>query len=299
MVKLLQQLKNGKEVINSAETGMKALDDEDLKRLQAVLLEMLLDVLAYCRSNDIDVFLLGGSSLGAVRHHGFIPWDDDIDIGMTRLSYQLFAQSFEADMNGRYTLNAPNRSKKAITRFPKILKTDSLLDIGVSKDPAYNKVFIDIFIVDAIPMSRIHRKLKQLRCDCLEFIGSQVACEEYLDDISKKQFKSGGKLNYSLRKAVGKLFSFRSSTHWYNLVDKAVQYHKGSNLWGLPTGSRHYGGEIFDRSVFLPVSTGVFEGHEVPLVHDPDAYMRNLYGNYMQIPPPEKRQKHFVREMKL
>ena len=188
MALLLRKFKNAKDIINSANVGVKELDDESLKKLQTVLLDMMLDVLAYCRENSIDVFLLGGSSLGAVRHQGFIPWDDDIDIGMTRASYERFAQSFDADMNGKYILNAPNYSRKAITRFPKILKTESLLDIGVSKDPEYNKVFIDIFIVDAIPAGRGQRMLKQAKCDFLEFVGSQVAYVEYLDEISVKQF---------------------------------------------------------------------------------------------------------------
>ena len=299
MLKILHQLENAKDMINSADVGFQPLSDDDLKKLQKVLLEILLDVLTYCNAHGIDVFLLGGSCLGAVRHGGFIPWDDDIDIGMTRASYQKFSSGFESELGEKYILNAPNHSHKAISRFPKILKKDSFLDIGLSDNPAFNKVFIDIFIVDAIPENRFHRKLKQLRCDFLEFVGSQVAYEEYLDEISTRQFKSGGMMNYTIRKAVGKIFSFHSSSYWYSKVDSAVQYHKNSSLWGLPTGSRHYAGEVFDRSVFLPLSKGNFEGHEVPLVHDPDAYMTNLYGDYMQIPPPEKRQKHFVREMRL
>ena len=298
-MKLFKKLSDMKSVFNYQNSGLEALTSEQLQALQRTLTKMMMDVIEVCEREGIDVFLLGGSSLGAVRHQGFIPWDDDIDIGMTRESYQKFVQIFPATLAEEYELNAPNYSPTALFRFPKILKKGTYLDTGTTDDPELNKVFIDIFLVDRIPENALRRKLKGLRCDALEFISSQVAFVEYLDDYAKKRYKASGLGSYYFRRAVGRLFSFRSSTFWYGRVDKAVQYRKESRLWGLPTGSRHYFGEIFPKEVFLPVSYATFAGRRVPLVHDPDTYMKNLYGDYMQIPPPEKRQQHFVRKMQL
>lgn len=120
-----------------------------------------------------------------------------------------------------------------------------------------------------------------------------------MDDEIKKRYLSGGWTGFLIRSIVGKLFSFRNSSRWYDRIDKTVQYRKESGLLGLPTGSKHYFGENFPSEVFLPKGHGEFEGHDVPMVHDTDAYLRNLYGNYMEIPPLEKRQKHFVRSLDL
>lgn len=298
-MKLIKSLTNIKSMVNYSDPGLEEISPEQLKKLQDTLTEMMMDIIRVCEGNDIDIFLLGGSSLGAVRHNGFIPWDDDIDLGMTREAYERFIPVFEKELADRYILNAPNYSRKVLYRFPKILKKDSFMDTGTTDDPELCKVFVDIFIADHIPDGRLHRLLKGLRCNTLEFISNQVAMCEYMDESTKERLRECSPAGFVLRNAVGKLFSFRSASFWYGKVDKACRYRKKTAQSGLPTGSKHYFGEIFPDDVFLPVTYGEFEGHRVPLLHDPDTYLKNLYGNYMQIPPEEKRQKHFVRTLKL
>ena len=300
-MKLIRQLANAKEQINAVDTTgiLREISAQELRLLQNTLLEMLLDVLAVCQAHNIRVFLVGGTALGAVRHKGFIPWDDDIDIGMPRADYERFIPAFERELSDRYILNAPNYSQTVLARFPKILKKDSYLDVGMTKDKTLCKVFLDIFIADGVPENALHRKWKGLRCNFMEFVAGQVAYFEYLDDAWKRQFQTGARGSFFLRRFIGRLFSFRSSSKWYDSIDRAVRCSADTQLWGFPTGCKHYFGEIFPKTVFLPVRSGEFEGHTVPMVHDADVYLKNLYGDFMQIPPPEKRQKHFVRELRL
>ena len=201
---LIKNLTNLKNNINFDDNGLQELSQDTLRALQLTLTEMMMDVIAVCEQEGIEVFLLGGSCLGAVRHKGFIPWDDDIDIGMTRDSYQRFIPVFEKMLSDRYILNAPNYSETVLFRFPKILKKDSYLDCGTTDDPELCKVFMDIFIVDRIPENAVRRKLKGLHCDFLEFISSQVALIEYADEVTRRHYTSYGRASYLVRRIVGR-----------------------------------------------------------------------------------------------
>ena len=124
MRKLLQNIRDGRKTLQStqAERSLVALDDEKCGQLQNVLLDIYKDIDMVCRENGLTAFLCGGSALGAIRHKGFIPWDDDLDVAMTREDYIVFRKVFHRKYKDKYIINAPNYSKDAKTRFVKILK---------------------------------------------------------------------------------------------------------------------------------------------------------------------------------
>ena len=93
------------------------VSDSQRRKLQKAILEMYKDLLDVCNRYGITPYLIGGSALGAVRHEGFIPWDDDIDVGMIREDYNRFLEVFETEMATQYILNAPNYSDEPKARF--------------------------------------------------------------------------------------------------------------------------------------------------------------------------------------
>ena len=278
------------------------LSDEQLSQLKAALLEMALDVIRVCEKNHIQVMFGGGSTLGAVRHQGFIPWDDDLDLLMPRDDFNRFCSVFETQLGEKYELVAPNVGLLHKDRFPKIMKRDTVMRaVGDNSDKFPCNVFLDVFLLENVPRNKCLRYMKGFFCTGLMYLGSRVYMYEN-DNVNLRAFmcqtEAGSKVYWSTYR-IGKFFSFIPSKTWFEWIDRAVQYHRETGLLGIPTGRKHYFGEILPASVYLPASKGAFEGKEVPLPADCDTYLKNLYGDYMQIPPPEKREKHYIVELKL
>ena len=292
----------GKKIFSTAAKKSQDLitvDDELLVEMHRTMLGMYKDVAAVCDKYKIRLFLIGGSALGAVRHKGFIPWDDDMDLSMTRSDYKRFCRIFEKELGDKYILNAPNYSPYAKNRFPRILKKDShLRTIIDNNDPELQKIFIDLFILDNCPNNPVLRKIKGTYCNFLLVMSWLVYIYENRDERLKDFLTSAGTANYYVRIAAGKLFSFRRSYEWFNTFDKAAQHHnEKSEYMCLPCGRMRYFGEIFRRDQFLPGRFEEFEGEKVRIFTDKDPYLRNLYGDYMQLPPEEKRERHNVVEL--
>ena len=277
--------------------GLVLVDDSTRVRLQNALLAMYKDILAVCDNLGITPYLIGGSALGAVRHQGFIPWDDDLDIGMTREDHSIFVSAFEERLGDRYTINAPNLSEKPKCRFTKIFKKGTVCREITDPPEALNGIFLDIFIIENVPRNKALRTIKGMWCNALQFISTQVFMYENREQVL--QFSQGNTQRSSIGKRlkIGKLFSFRSSGKWFNAVDKAVRYRK-TGLYGIATGRKHYLGEIFEEQVFFPKQYLPFCDIQAPVFNDYDPYLKNLYGDYMTLPPEEKRERHYLVELK-
>ena len=107
-----------------------------------------------------------------------------------------------------------------------------------------------------------------------------------------------GEREYQSRLFLGRFFSFNKFQKWADIVDKAFQYPRETRLLGIPSGRKHYFGEILPREAYVPVSKGEFEGMTVDLPGNTDMYLSNLYGDdYMTLPPVEKRERHLIMDV--
>lgn len=302
METFLSKITDGKRAIRQSNTSdlFVEINAQNRLALQQTLLDMYDDIRRICDRNHLTVFLAGGSALGAVRHQGFIPWDDDLDLAMTRRDFRKFQRIFEKELGEKYFLLAPNGDLPAKSRFPKIVKKDTLFrEITDASEEQFCGVFLDIFILDHIPENRLLQKWKEFRCNLLEFIAGQVLVYEVNTPEIRELYSRVGRWNYYLRRGLGFLFSFRRTETWYDCIDRAVQYQGKTSLCGLPTGSKHYLGEVFQKSDIFPVRYLPFEGRKAAVFFKVEKYLENLYGDYMTIPDEADRARHYVKEMRL
>lgn len=282
---------------------LRELTSEENQWLKKELLLMFMDIQAVCQKYGLTIMLGGGSALGCVRHQGFIPWDDDLDLMMPRDDYEAFKSIFEDELGQKYIMSAPNYQGRSKARFPKIMKKNTVMKelTDISSDLPCG-IFLDIFLIENVPENVFIRKVKGLWCSFLMFASTQAFWYEHRCEYLKTYMcqTRTGKKSYRSRMAIGRICSLISSCKWFNAVDKAVQYHGKTNLVGMPTGRKHYFGEIHPRDVLLPVSYGSFCNIDVPLPGNTDVYLRKLYGEkYMELPPVDKREKHFVVDFSL
>lgn len=295
-------MKSYKKVLNDLanENNLRKLSEDENRKLRQTFLTAFQDIVKVCEKNNITVMLTGGSALGAVRHHGFIPWDDDMDIAMSRSDFERFKCLFKKELASEYMLSSPNYEGLVLNRFPQVLikgtKFVGIESVGISGPCC---IAIDIFIIENVPDNKLLRIIKGIFCQGLMFIGSRVQSYEQKNSILRKyMYKTvEGKKLYNKRLWVGKLFAVIPSKKWFDWIDKACRYEKETNYMGTPTGRKHYFGEIRKHSTFVPASKGTFEGIEVNLPGNPQDYLSNLYGDYMNVPPIEQREQHFIYEI--
>lgn len=180
---------NKKKILNkvSNEKNIRKLTETEKKDLKNTFLLMTQEIDMVCKKYGIKMFLVGGSLLGAVRHGGFIPWDDDIDFGMKRCDYQKFIEIFDSELGDRYYLRCPNSKYPNGNRFMQIYKRGTTLKVAEGSTPLQpNCVLIDVFPYDYVPDNKLLRILKGIYCNFLMLIAASVTGYVYPNENYKK-----------------------------------------------------------------------------------------------------------------
>lgn len=279
-------------------SGLKMLEGEELLKLQQAMLVCAQEIHEVCRKHHLKLILQGGSLLGAVRHGGFIPWDDDMDFAMMRKDYEKFKRIFEKELGDKYRMSVPNGDGTTYVRFMQLYRKDTTLLSADDTLPPMIK--IDIFPIDYVSNHVMLRVIKGLYCNGLMFIAECVRGQSFEDKIYKDAIQTSlkGRFIMKTRTFVGTVFSYRNYEKWYDKVDKAVQGHRKTNYVTSATGSKHYLGEIVSKDVFVPCSVKKFAGVKLYAPGKPEIYLENLYGkHYMAPPPKDKREGHYVKKI--
>ncbi len=271
--------------------------------MKAALLDMYKDVAALCHKENLTVMMCGGSCLGTVRHQGFIPWDDDLDLMMPRKDYNRLIELLgKGALSEKYEFSAPNKKTDSANIWLKIYRKNSLdIDVYNATSPFPKGLYLDIFALDAVPTNKWAQKCKGLIANGLQFCAILALYATYPSPQLKEFMSLDQTLRkrYKIKKFLGHIISIIPRRKWVWWFDQFVADSSDKKPWGIPTGRKYYCGEIFPTSVFMPAIEATFENTKVYIPNGYDAYLTNLYHDYMQLPPVNQRERHFVYQLQL
>ena len=272
--------------------GAEVTMETELKKLQKVELNMLKEIHTICEAHRIKYFLIAGTLLGAVRHGGFIPWDDDIDIGMPRPDYDKFAQIARQKLPECMDIQAYNSHNYYPINFIKVIDKRTRLIEEARKDSEHvSGVYIDVFPIDGSPNNRILRKLHYLHVKIYRLLIAYCCCNESI--IKDNGLKRMIKLSIMHIVKILEKLGFLKISYLHKKLDNLLKkYDYDSSL----IVCNYLGG--WGQREFVPkeyIGKGapiMFEGHVFWGVEKPHDYLVKVYGDYMKLPPEEERKSH-------
>lgn len=278
------------------------LTSQELGTLHKLLVEMTNDVALICRENSLAWSLFGGSALGAVRHHGFIPWDDDMDIAMSRVDFERFRKVFAEKLSDKYELRCPG-DKNHLYLFPKIYMKGTCARKIVSSKNYEDGISIDILIMENVSENRVYRYLHGIICTAMRQVTSVLRVEVCKINLLKYGAKDQALCKIVKRNCVfAKFFSFLRIEQWLSLSSKIFSICKNetSKHVVIPSAGAGFFGEVFLREKLQTLKAIAFEGEEYFIAFDHDHYLKSRYGeNYMVLPTEDKRDIPFYIEFAL
>ena len=266
----------------------KKIGKTDLRRLQEVEVEILDEIVRICNKHNLEYFLIGGTCLGAIRHKGFIPWDDDIDIAMPRDDYEKFIDIAIKELKDDYFIQCNKTDKLHYLGYIKIRKnntTFSNLKDGV-KTESHLGFFVDIFPLDYT--NDVNSLSLRINITLAKNLTETM--------IYKKKYKKFFELRHPLISAIGLPFNIQQLQKI--VVSLMKKHNKREHKYvGVFSGAYFYKKDTFPIDKVFPALYVTFEGKKYKTFNDSRWYLEHLYGDYMKLPDEKDRVSHNPKQL--
>ena len=268
---------------------IKEIKGEDFRRLQLLELDMISELDRVCRKHNINYVIFCGTLLGAVRHKGYIPWDDDADIGMTREDYEKFKKvTDELDSDICY-FQDHTTDPEYRWGYGKLRRTGTtFIRAGQEHLKCQTGVFIDIFPFDDVPKRVFFQMIQDFYCFCLRKITWSEVGKKQARGFMKFWYNSLSRISVdTVFKKLGR-YTEKSSKRTDNKV-RLLMFKSFGKLYRKSPLKERYG---LPKKWLLERAEYEFEGKRFFGTKDYDGFLTWLYGDYMQLPPEDERDPH-------
>lgn len=269
-------------------------ESDTLRKVQMIQLGILLEFDRICKKHNIPYQLFAGTLLGSIRHEGFIPWDDDIDLAILRKDYDRFLEIAPKELDDRYFLQTYETDNEYYKQSGRIRKNDTLM-LQELYEPfsIHHGIPISLMPLDNIEpdslKGELHRKLYQMVYNNLWRINNARAIENCRREKNKKK-KFVRYILFGFSKVLPKSWTDGLHTKVSTLFNhKETEYV--SHLTNGATKKRFHAYKM-KREDFYDTVPGDFEGHTFPIPRNYEEVLSNLYGDYQKLPPKEDREPH-------
>lgn len=268
---------------------MVELDDATLRKLQLTELELVEEVDRICKKCNIKYNIIAGTMLGAVRHGGFIPWDDDADVALLRPEYEKFRKACKTELDTtRFYFQDHRNTPGYRWGYGKLRRKDTLFLREHQEHMPYDQgVFIDVFPLDYVPENYALRCVHNFECFLYrKFFWSEVGRVADKKLFMRVLYGIMSKVpEQRLKKSFNRFikWSDRKKTSWVRILT-------------FPTPNKAYG---YKTKWYQESADIVFEGVTLQGIKKKDAYLSFKFGKYMELPPEEQRKVHPVSDIRV
>lgn len=265
------------------------IDKDTLRQLQLIQLELLKEADRICKKCGIKYNIIAGTLLGAVRHGGYIPWDDDADVALLRPEYEKFRKACKTELDKTRFVFQDHRNTKGYRWGYGKLRMKNTLFLREYQEhmPYFQGVFIDIFPLDNVPNNYYLRCLHNLGCFCIrKVLWSEVGKYADKSGVMRKIYAALSKI------PIDKVFE----TYHFFIALSNSKKTKWVRILTFPAPNDQYG---YLRKWYENSTKFKFEGIEFDGIKDYDGYLSFKFGEYMELPSEDKRKVHPVTKIRL
>ncbi len=263
-----------------------------LSKLQQAELDIFKEFVCICNKNNLKYFIWGGSFLGAIRHKGFIPWDDDIDVAMPRPDFERFLEIAPQLLSDKLFLSTYKRGRDHITLVAQVFNKNKDFVLNNAKKKIKTGAWLDILVIDGAPNPGIKRLIFGVKYMYYRMINQFALFDEVVNLNKKRPWYEKIAIKFAQITNIEKLLDpVKIGDHFHTLL-KSNKYDSCEYIATFMGAKKM--GEIMPKAYVGEGTLVSFEDMQVVGPKEFDLYLKHIYGDYMKLPPEGDRNRHNV-----